>query len=406
MTHLDNNIENRIKILLEGLKEITPRDTQSVAQSRARFLAQAELIAQELQSKESPESNWLKNRLIDWMKVIQNTNQRKDRKPMITTLVSFLITMAMILGSAGATVFAAQGSTPDDPLYQVKMLSEELQLKLAFKEQTQLKLALKFADNRGEEIATLVEESQPIPAEVQVRMQQQNEFALQLAAGMEGAAMHQALEQIRTALQQQERMMAQLQAAHPEEPIMEQIRLRIQEQLRLVEMGLSDPQGFLVQIRTRSQIRNEIQQGIPGEPPDPGSGGNGNGQGQPPAEPPQGANGTGPGPQGPQVDPGSGNGTGPGPVETAPPPVPPGDNGNGPGQPPEDPGSGNGDSGQGQPPEDPGSGNGDNGQGQPPEDPGSGNGDNGQGQSSSPSTPSGSGNGDSGDGGNSNGNGR
>jgi len=352
VTRQDIQLEDRIKRILKGLDDGIQRDLQTAAHSRAMFLTQAETIAQEKFSNPLPESNWLKNRLINWRNKLQNTYQRKELKPMMTTLVSLLITLTMIVSGAGATVYAAQGSVPDEPLYQLKMYTEQIQLQLATQENTQLELALKFSKNRLDEVGKMLEEGKQLAAETQTRLEQQIEYSLQLAAGMDSEARQQAFQQIKTSLQQQEQTMAKLQAEHPNEPLMEQMRLRLREQLQLADMGLSDPEGLLLQIRLQQQIRNEVQLEGPEEQPVPGSGGTGNGQGQPPSEPPQDGSNPGTGPQ-TSPEPGIGPGPGPGPVTTSPPPLP-GDNGSGgsgQGQPPIPPGSGNGGSGQGQPPQ-------------------------------------------------------
>ena len=280
MMQEESDLDSRIIALLDLLREVPPRTPQQVDRGRASFLAQVQTLTQE-NSIKTPVSRGPKERLIGWISSFQIPIQKKERKTMMTTLVSFLITLTLFLGGAGATVHAAQNSIPNEPLYQIKLLSEDIQLQLAVQEQNRLKLALEFANQRMEEMTTMIAAGLPVSAQVTARLQQQIEFALQLAARMNNSAMPQALEQIRTALRQHEQTMNKLQASQPGDPLLEQLRFRLREQLRLVEMGISDPQDFQEQIQQRQQKQNEQQQGAPEEPPAPGSEGNGNGQGQP-----------------------------------------------------------------------------------------------------------------------------
>ena len=51
-----------------------------------------------------------------------------------------IVTLALALGGTGITAYAAQDSLPDQPLYGVKTLTEDLQLQLNSRTKNQLSI--------------------------------------------------------------------------------------------------------------------------------------------------------------------------------------------------------------------------------------------------------------------------
>ncbi len=280
---------------------------------------------------------------------------------MFTTLATIFAVIALALGGTGATVYAAQGSLPGEALYSLKTQSEDLRLSWGENETDQIELALQFANRRMEEIQAMLMKNQTPPDSLMLRLQTQLDTALRLACGLDADQLEPALARIRQTLQQQERVLAQLQenAGAPDEALLLQIRDQIQLRLSWVEEGQADP----ATLRSRfgpgspavvppSFTRTPADGFGPGPfitgTPTPGSGygpGPGTGLGpqatctctpqsgtgsQPTTKP---GDGFGPGPQ-PTTEPGSGIGPGPQPTTE------PGD-GFGPGpQPTEKPGDG------------------------------------------------------------------
>jgi len=212
----------------------------------------------------------------------------------MNALVSLILAGALIFGG-GATAVAAQDDLPNQPLYPVKLMTENATLALTGDPQLQANLLMNMAQTRVEEMAGLAEQGIPAPAQVQERLQQQIQQILMLATDMDDTALTQTLMQLREHLQTQERIMIQLQthATAETEPLLTQTRQMLQNRLQLVADGLADPQGFRYMMTNRKQygqddaIPEPNQQGEPGfhqndqsgQPPaDPGSG-NGAGQG-------------------------------------------------------------------------------------------------------------------------------
>lgn len=171
----------------------------------------------------------------------------------MTALTTLLVILGLAFGGTGATVYAAQGSQPDQPLYPVKILSEDLRFQLTTQEQSQLELALQFASRRVEEAAQMTAAGENPPEAVLSRWQQEMDLALWLAAGQQDADLVAALEQIQTRLRDQEQMMTQTGVCVNTEAACEQLRLRLQDRLRLTEDGLMAPETFQQRLRTGVQ---------------------------------------------------------------------------------------------------------------------------------------------------------
>ncbi len=214
----------------------------------------------------------------------------------MNALVSLVLAAALILGG-GATAVAAQDDLPNQPLYTVKLMTENAVLALTGDPQLQANLLMNMAQTRVEEMAALAENGIPTPAKLHERLQQQIQQTLMLAAEMDDAALTQTLLQLRDRLQTQDRIMEQLQT-HVDadfDPLLIQTRLMLQTRLQQVDGGLADPQGFRYTMTNQKQYGQDEdttpgsnQQGEPGfhqndqggqQPTDPGSG-NGNGDDQ------------------------------------------------------------------------------------------------------------------------------
>ena len=172
---------------------------------------------------------------------------------MLNTLMAIVITITLLFGGAGATVYAAQGSLPDESLYPVKTWSEDVRLSLAGSSQGQLDLTLDFTHRRVAEIAELRADGKPIPGAAATRLQNELDAVLQIAARMEDSQMVQALEQIRLRAETQSQTMTTLMGRGSGQDNMDLVRLqeRLLEQVRLTAAGEADPQGFRLQVRAR-----------------------------------------------------------------------------------------------------------------------------------------------------------
>jgi hypothetical protein len=307
-----SELEKQVRQRLELLRETLPRNPQAIARGRDEYMRQVRSLVETktnaAQISSAPVSLTLFQRLSRWMKQNSPPILLKERKIMLSTLTTLLVTIMLLFGGAGATVYAAQESGPMDFLYPVKTLGEDLRLGLTSNSQNKLDLALEYSNRRVAEILDAVTNEESIPEKAVLRYQQQLNTALQLTAGMENREMDQALLQIGDQIQKQDRIMEKLQThvADQAGPLMVQIRQLIRSRLQLVETGLENPAAFRQQIREQEQLQPGWN-AQPVEPAGPGEGAAG--------EP--GYEGSGPGPanSGELTQPDEGYGPGPGPVQ-------------------------------------------------------------------------------------------
>lgn len=218
---------------LEDLRRAAPRDPAAAAHGRQAFLEQAQSLRQTVSRKTRERRN-------GW-----NFLPRKERSPM-TALVSLALALALAFGGAGATAYAAQDSLPSQPLYEVKLLSEQVRLALTIDLQRDLDLLAGFAAERIREMTALAAAGEVIPDRVQSRLQEQVELALHYAAQLGDSEMAGALARIRTMAENQVQAIAQ---ARRNAPPQADEALRLAEQLMTrarnsAQDGLADPLGF------------------------------------------------------------------------------------------------------------------------------------------------------------------
>jgi hypothetical protein len=253
------NPESTIEHRLEELKAVPERNPLQAASGRANFLKEAA----EYQQAVSPGKHV---RQSGWIFPI-----RKEKFAM-NVLVSLILVASLFLGGS-VTVAAAQNDLPNQPLYQVKLWTEDAALALAGTPQKQATVLMNMSQRRVEEMAALTEEGVTPPAQVREQLEQHLNQTLALASNMDESALEQTLLQLRDHLQTQDRIMEQAQThANPAtEPLLTQTRQMLQIRLRLVDTGLADPQGFhyMMENQMRYGQDEEVtpepnQQGEPG----------------------------------------------------------------------------------------------------------------------------------------------
>jgi len=343
-----DELEAPLRQRLEKLRPTPERDPEKAALGRANYLAQVKALAQ--QKSPSPVSETLPRRLNLWVHNLIHSIRRKERFSMASLITTLIVTLTLLLGGTGVTVYAARDSLPNDMLYPVKTFSEEVQLRLTLQPQQQLDLLLRFADRRLDEILRLQREGEPVPAGVAIRLERELQMALQVAAQMDEPVTAQALEQIRLRISAQEQRMAMLQSKTPPivEPVWERVRAILREQMEAVEAGLADPATFRLRWRERHNqppTPFPLEETLPPATPTPDGSGFGPGPQPTPiceaCTPVLDGTGPGPGPQhggataqptqapgsGPQATPTctplmDGSGPGPGPRKQSPTPQP------------------------------------------------------------------------------------
>lgn len=174
---------------------------------------------------------------------------------MFGALGTILLIVSLIVGGSGVTVAAAQGSMPDQPLYSVKTLSEDVRTGLTINTQTRLELALEYAQRRAEEMQAMLKAGQTPSEAVQSRMQAEIDLAVRLAAGQPDKEAVRAFDQIRQQLRTQDQAFSHLgqQAGPQAEAYLTRTRTMLRDRLQLCDEGVQDPQMVRQQLRDRNR---------------------------------------------------------------------------------------------------------------------------------------------------------
>jgi hypothetical protein len=252
-SEIDPGLMKKLSLVLS----VPARDPGKAKDGRASFLMEA----QEFAGAVTPQG---KRRRNGWMHAIQSifVIHQKERSPMFSTLATIFLIVSLVLGGGGATIAAAQNSQPDQPLYGIKVMSENVRQNLAADPQTNFQLALNFANRRAEEIALMLEAGQVPPEAVQARYQNQIEQAIQYAVELPADRSGQALEQIRTRLQTHLQTFNRVSGNGTAsiEAALLRSREMLQDRLHWVEQGLENP----VKLRDQQQLQNGQNSASPG----------------------------------------------------------------------------------------------------------------------------------------------
>jgi len=296
-----SELESFVRERLEEIKDIPARDPMVANRARAQFLVKA-VSAANVQ------------RHTGW-----NFIFRKEQFAM-NMIISLLVVAGLLFGG-GATVNAAMNDLPGEPLYALKVWSEDVSLQLQNDRGTKVDDLMVMAQTRIQEMVQLTDEGQPIPDSVRQRLEQHLQDALQICASMDDPTLDQTLLQVRDRLQQQDRDLDRLQLHTQKQDTLQlltQTRTMLQERLQLVDDGLLNHEMF------RYTVRNGLRNGQEIDPTPTAGNGYSQQNGQPTATP------VGPNlnPGGPNTDTGGSN-------------LDPGGANNGNGSPNTDSGSGN-----------------------------------------------------------------
>lgn len=224
-------------------------------------------------------------------------------------MIVAVLVIAGLLAGGGATVNAARDDLPDEPLYSLKLWSEDISLQFQDEPVLKVERLMQLADLRVQEMIRLTDSGRTVPDQVRQRLQEHIQLSLQICASMDDTDLEPALLQVRERLQQQDRDMEQLQihAQQDAQPVLARTRAMLRQRLQLVDEGLLNQEMF------RNSIRNGFRLGPEGTVTPTGQNGADPRNGQPTAVP----MGTGMDPGGPNNGPG-GTSTGPGQPDTGP----------------------------------------------------------------------------------------
>ena len=170
---------------------------------------------------------------------------------MYTTIASFIVVLALMVGGSGLTAFAAQNSLPNQSLYQIKTFTEDLTLRSMQRNEHRLQVELNYSDRRVLEMVRLREMQQVVPESTITRWENHLDQSLLIAANSEGNEMVRALKQIRERLENQAGLLV---SCPDQDPLQVRLREMIQTRIAWTELGLDDPNEFHQQAQVRAQL--------------------------------------------------------------------------------------------------------------------------------------------------------
>lgn len=259
----DQKDSQDIKNKLSLLQEVPERNADQAAVGRAKFLAKAEALRAAGARQPAPGS--------------RRQRVPSARKRWLPVLAGILTALLLAFGSVGGTVYASQGSLPDDLLYPVKTFLEDTRLRLENDPQDKLELETAFARRRIQEIDALVNEGRDVPEKTARRLESHLEGMLQQAARMQNQGRGEGMSQVQFALQEMNQVINKLQTSNPGrgQEALNQTREKIQRGLEEAGEGPQDsPPGRNQGKGTQEQAPGQDPEFQPGDgpPENPGQG--------------------------------------------------------------------------------------------------------------------------------------
>ncbi len=243
----NNEINPKLKKQLESLGEVPARDLRNSHIGREKFLSQAKNI----QPHRTP------------ARASKSRVGAPSRKSWLPRLAVILAVVLFALSSIGGTVYAAQGSLPDDLLYPVKILVEDIQVGLETDPEDRLDLYASFASRRLQEIQAQIAAGEEVSEKALALLDKHTQKMLEQAAELDDRGFNNALLQIEENLQKQNQMMAEMGKEHPQggAPGLLKVQEKILERLELVENGKKEPQGFKDKVKEQKEKSDNPGQG-------------------------------------------------------------------------------------------------------------------------------------------------
>ncbi len=176
MKYDDNELDKFIKDRLKLIEPTPARDPAIAWRTRDKYLRKINYLrmGKPVRSK----INRVKKKT--WI-----SNLRQPRS-LVPFAVSIFLLIGMIFGSWG-TVYAAQDSLPNEPLYSIKLMGENLQLSLTSNTIARISLLTTFANRRADESSILASQGEPIPEKLSTLIDKYREEITTLTASLDEA---------------------------------------------------------------------------------------------------------------------------------------------------------------------------------------------------------------------------
>jgi hypothetical protein len=239
MAHMetDNQLDPALGRKMDSFKNSAGGAAPDLSPGKARFMLEAAQMAGAVTKTSGQRHNL-------WLNYLQNCLFiKKDKKPMLNALAILFMIATIVFGGGTATVAAAQSSQPDQLLYNVKLMSEDVLQQFTTDPQKSMELSLNLASRRMEEIKTMAAGGKPMPVSLLAGYRERIEEAVQVAAGLPQGQVVQALENIQVRLADQVLKLQQAAASSNSQGAasVEAARVMLQEHLEWMEQGKNNP---------------------------------------------------------------------------------------------------------------------------------------------------------------------
>lgn len=171
-------------------------------------------------------------------------------------LAPILLLLVVLIGGTGATIYAAQDSLPQAPLYPVKVLSEDAYLALTLEPENKVDLLLVLADRRVDEMTQLYIHNLIPPESVTNRLDGELDEALVIISGMPDTSLKSSLGRVEMAIQRHREQLAGIlgNVADPAKPTLQRVEGMLQERAGIVQQGRVDSSSFRQNIKKGKRI--------------------------------------------------------------------------------------------------------------------------------------------------------
>jgi len=236
-----------LKNILDSLEEVPDRRLEASHITRENYLSQVKNLKQH----PHPQAHGPKKPRIT------------GRRSWVSRFAAISAVMLIFLSGLGGTVYAAQASGPDDILYGIKTLTEEIQLGLESDLEDKLDLYISFASRRLQEIQDQIDAGQEVSEKALALLDKYTQKMIEQAAKLDEKGLNKALLQIEENLRKQNQMMTELGKEHPQggSPDLLNSQEKIRERIDLVGNGKDKPQEFKDKVNEQKEITNNPEEG-------------------------------------------------------------------------------------------------------------------------------------------------
>jgi hypothetical protein len=138
----NHDLDPQLEKELARVREVPARDPNAAARGRARFLAEASVMRP---------------------KPVERKRQVFIKRYAWQAALATMVVLVLVFGGGAGAALAAQDDLPNQPLYPVKLITEDVRLNLASGSQAKIDLLLQFVDVRIDEMNQLVVLESDIP---------------------------------------------------------------------------------------------------------------------------------------------------------------------------------------------------------------------------------------------------